>query len=77
MSPRFRTVLPVKGPDGNIFMLTTNAVRAMKDSGQCTRADVDDLRSRVVTAKSYKEACDVIREYFPLEGDEENAQTEE
>lgn len=68
MTPRFETVISARGPDGNTYAILGLALGMMRQLG--IEASVrTDLSVRVRSAASYKEACDVIREWFPVETD--------
>lgn len=65
-TPMFETIIPTDGPLGNINVILGTATRLMKEIGVPT-----DARSRLVMqvqhAKSYDEAKNFVREWFPLD----------
>jgi hypothetical protein len=67
--PRFNTVIPTDGPSGNINVILANAMSLMK---QLDVPDIDRviLRSAVTRSLNYEEACNAIREWFPLAGEQ-------
>ncbi len=66
--PKFETVIPARGPSGNIFAILGCAKRMMRKL--CVSPeDIEELSRRVMSSGSYEEACSHIREWFPLEED--------
>lgn len=67
-SPRFTTVIPTSEPSGNIMSIMGCARSLLRSLG-VEPAKIDDMSSRVMEAESYDAACDIVREWFPLEHD--------
>jgi hypothetical protein len=65
--PKYKTVIPTKGQDGNIFAILANASNLLRQLGT-TKQEIKTLREKVMSSGSYEEAKDHIREYFELEG---------
>jgi len=51
---------------GNIFEMLAQACRWMRDL-DIPREERVALKEKVMNSKSYEEACDAIRKYFPIE----------
>lgn len=68
---KFTTVIPTYGPGGNIFEIVGRA-RVLMRQLKVPNAEIEAMCKRVSSATSYEEACGVVREWFPLEGDEED-----
>lgn len=64
--PRFSTVIPASGPDGNIFAILGTATRLLRQIGR-PQADIDQLRGDVLASKSYEQALGFVREWFPVD----------
>lgn len=63
--PKFTTVINATGPNGNIFAVLGNATVLMKEL-RISPFEIQSLREKVFGSKSYEEALDHIREYFPV-----------
>lgn len=57
------------GTDGNIFALVSRASSALDKAGY--KKEASEMRNRVLKAKSYGEALEIIYEYVEEPGDEE------
>ena len=68
--PKFTTVIPCNGPNGNIFTILGTA-RSLLKRLPVTKFEIDELSNKVMDAGSYTEALGYIQEYFPLSGLEE------
>ena len=68
--PRFETTIPTHGPHGNVFAILGNATSLMRQLG-IPKKDIAELRGQVTNAKTYDEACDAVREWFPVGTDED------
>lgn len=67
---RFSTVIPTYGPAGNIFEIAATALRLMRELG-VPLADQNNLVAEIAGSHSYKAAKALVREWFPLEEDEQ------
>ncbi len=67
--PKFDTTIPTRGPHGNIFVILANATGMMRQL-RVPPGEIETLRSRVMGAGSYEEACAAVEEWFPLEREE-------
>jgi hypothetical protein len=65
---RYMTVIPTSGPDGNIFMIIANASKHLREVGEPPEV-IEGMRKRAMVAHTYRDACDVVREFFRLEMD--------
>jgi hypothetical protein len=68
-TPMFSSRIPTSGPSGNIFVILGRARSLLEQIGR-PREEIDELSRVVLEAKSYEEACDHVRRYFPLEDDD-------
>lgn len=68
--PKFTTVIPCNGPNGNIFTILGTARNLLKQLGH-SKTEIEELSNKVMDAGSYTEALEHIQEYFPLSGWEE------
>lgn len=64
--PKFTTVIPASGPDGNIFAVLGNACRLLRQLN-IANAEITALTERVTSSSSYAEALAHIRVYFPVD----------
>jgi hypothetical protein len=64
---KYETAIDASGPGSNIFAILGKAIAFMRTL-KVSQSEIADITSRVAASKSYKEACDVIREWFPIEG---------
>lgn len=72
ITPRFSTVIPARGPAGNVFAIVGSCLSMMRRLN-IPEAERDALRAKAMGAKSYREACDAVREWFPVDtGDEDD-----
>lgn len=65
---KFETLIPTSGPDGNIFAILGTVRRLMRELG-VPQSEIDALIKKIMSAASYEEALDAVREWFPLECD--------
>ena len=64
--PRFTTVIPASGPLGNIFAIVGTACRHMREL-DVPQQEISAFTDKVMLATSYREAVEVVREWFPVE----------
>jgi len=64
---KYTTVISTTGPSGNIFVIIGTATRLLRELGEPEWV-IEDMKSRARSSGSYGRACDVVREFFPLEG---------
>lgn len=64
--PIFETIIPTDGPCGNINVILGTATRLLKEIGVPVDARTR-LAIQVSHAKSYEEAKNFVREWFPLD----------
>jgi hypothetical protein len=71
--PRFETVIPAHGSDGNIFEIVGKARVLMRNLG-LSRAEIEAFTAEVAATNTYQDARAVVRRYFridpPLEDEE-------
>ncbi len=69
---RFTTRISINGPSGNIFSVLGAATSMMRQI-RIDNTEIEKLSEAVMSAGSYKEALNHIREWFPVgDEDEEN-----
>jgi len=66
MMPRFTTPIPAHGSSGNIFAIVATACQFMREL-DIAQPEINAFTARVMNAKSYSEAVDVVREWFPVD----------
>ena len=64
--PRFTTPIPAYGPSGNVFAVMATACRLMREL-DVTQPEILAFTNKVMRARSYPEALDVVREWFPVD----------
>ncbi len=64
----FETPIPTGGENGNIFVILAIATSFMRRLGLSVE-EQQKLRDRVHASHDYKEACKIIKEWFPLKPD--------
>lgn len=66
MKPKEKLVVEVEmsGPSGNVFQVMANAREALRRIG--CREEAEEMFERVVEAKGYEEALEIIEEYVEL-----------
>lgn len=64
--PRFTTHIPATGPAANIFAIMGTACRRMREF-DVPQAEIADFCRKVMDAKSYAAAVDVVRAWFPVD----------
>lgn len=67
---RFRTTIDATGPAGNIFVVLGTARGFLGQMG-VDPSEIESVTKRVMAAQSYTDALSVIREWFPVETDED------
>ena len=66
----FQTRIDGRGPNGNIFAIVGAAVSLMRQL-EWDQSRTAGFRKTVLAAKSYKEAVALVREWFPVDLDDE------
>ena len=66
----FTTRINGTGPGGNLFEIVGKA-RVLMRQLDITRADIDAFSKRVMAAGTYADAIAVVREWFPVDLDED------
>ncbi len=64
--PRFTTVISATGPQGNIFAILGTACQFMREL-DIPGEERKDFAQKVISAKSYAEAVEAVREWFPVD----------
>jgi|HubBroStandDraft_1064217.scaffolds.fasta_scaffold09816_11 hypothetical protein len=67
---KFSTVIDGTGSRGNVMDIIGTARVLMRKIG-VSPEDISDLTKRSMNAPSYKDAVNVVREWFPVELDED------
>lgn len=67
--PHFDTIIGAAGPRGNINVILGTAIGLMKDLDVPITARAHLIES-VGKSSSYKEACALIEEWFPIDHDQ-------
>lgn len=70
-SSRYSTRIDATGPNGNVFAIIGAAVQLMRQLPGMEPSEIDYFRKKVMAAKSYKEAVALVREWFPVDLDDE------
>lgn len=68
--PRYTTPINGRGPDGNVFVITSTARIRLKRLGH-PREEIEAFTARVMDSKSYRDALSIIREFFPVDIDDD------
>ena len=68
---RFTTRIPAHGSGGNIFEISGKARVLARQTGLPTR-EIDEFSKRVMATRSYADALAVVREWFPVDTDEDS-----
>lgn len=67
---KFDTRISAYGPNGNTMFVLAAAGSMMKQLG-VDRGEIAALRGKVFSSGSYQEAMDAIREWFPVDCEED------
>ena len=65
---QYTTRISTDGPAGNIFVVLSTATARLKQLRH-KRTEIEAFAKRVMSTKSYADALNVIREYFPVDSD--------
>lgn len=71
---RYVTRISAHGPGGNIFEILGKA-RVFARQLDVPAREIDAFSKRVMAAKSYSDALAVVREWFPVDTDEDPGST--
>jgi hypothetical protein len=66
LMPRFTTPIQAYGTSGNVFAIMGTACRLMRELG-VAQPEILAFTNNVMRARSYPEAIDVVREWFPVD----------
>lgn len=56
----------LSGQDGNVFLMIAKVKTAMKQSGECEKADIQAFQTEVLAAGSYDEAIQIIMRWVSV-----------